>query len=190
MKNILITCLLIATGITSHFGYSNTKINHELANELATITASQPMIPIWDNEKENILLEIAVTMYQETNLRSVSLDLLGTKNVNDIKQLELFYSTDNSFKTKSSFGKIQVKGSTSKISGNLKLSKGIHYFYLSISLINNPDLTNIIKIIMEAFFFKMENNSIKFQTSPWTTVLLTNSELKIKTTLTPTAFQE
>lgn len=51
MKNILITCLLIATGITSHFGYSNTKINHELANELATITASQPMIPIWDNEK-------------------------------------------------------------------------------------------------------------------------------------------
>lgn len=118
------------------------------------------MIPIWDNEKENILLEIAVTMYQETNLRSVSLDLLGTKNVNDIKQLELFYSTDNSFKTKSSFGKIQVKGSTSKISGNLKLSKGIHYFYLSISLINNPDLTNIIKINNGAFsFFKRENNS-------------------------------
>lgn len=111
------------------------------------------MIPIWDNEKENILLEIAVTMYQETNLRSVSLDLLGTKNVNDIKQLELFYSTDNSFKTKSSFGKIQVKGSTSKISGNLKLSKGIHYFYLSISLINNPDLTNIIKINNGAFSF-------------------------------------
>lgn len=142
-------------------------------------------------KKENILLEIAVTMYQETNLRSVSLDLLGTKNVNDIKQLELFYSTDNSFKTKSSFGKIQVKGSTSKISGNLKLSKGIHYFYLSISLINNPDLRTSSKSIMEHFLFqKGKQLKLKFQTSPMDNVLLTNSELKIKTTLTPTAFQE
>lgn len=115
--------------------------------EQVQVETRTPALPVLAKKDDNKLLEISITVAdtaQAYSLTGVEIDLAGTTQIEDIKNLELLYVTDPESQQTSSFGQVSQVSSTVKIQGDQVLEPGNHSFLLVGSLQDVPLLTNRI----------------------------------------------
>ena len=118
-----------------------------VSREQVQVETSTPALPVFAKKDDNKLLEISITIAdtaQAYSLTGIEIDLSGTTQFSDIKNLQLLYVTDQEAGETSSFGQVSELSSAVKIQGDQVLEPGEHLFLLTGSLNGIPELTNRI----------------------------------------------
>ncbi len=111
---------------------------------------SQNIVPVLINKKDNPVIRIQVPIYSQADqvLSELAISLKGTTDINDIKSLRLFYTGSSAqFATKNLFGSATPSDKLIVFKGELKLSKGTHYLWLSAELNANANLLHQIDAV-------------------------------------------
>lgn len=129
-----------------------------LKSEQVQVEAHQPNLPVLAKKERNPILEIALEV-KDSALNEVTafvVDLEGTTELSDLKDLELLYVPQDSSETRPEpvpFGKAPGIDQEVRIEGNLPLEPGIHRFVLVGSLNEIPELTNNVQARLKSVEF-------------------------------------
>lgn len=120
------------------------------------ITQQRYHVPVLKLKKDNPVARIHMHIDaagKPVLLSQMTFSTTGTTDLKDIKQLRLYYAgADSGYRNLGSIDKIQLTGSTDKLSskltirGDQALSPGDHYFWLSVELNDGASLVHVITI--------------------------------------------
>lgn len=137
-----------------------------VSKDQVQVETTTPALPVFAKKDDNKLLEINITIAdtaQAYSLTGIEIDLDGTTELNDIKNLQLVYVTDQETRETSIFGAPSELASTVKIQGNQVLQPGEHQFLLTGSLHGVPELTN--KIAAQVSSLEFGERSLRVEKS-------------------------
>lgn len=118
-----------------------------ISKDQVQVVTTTPDLPVFAKRDDNKLLEISITVADTAeaySLTGIEIDLAGTTELSDLKDVRLVQVTDQETRETSTFGEATDISSTLKIQGDLVLEPGEHQFLLTGSLNGIPELTNRI----------------------------------------------
>ncbi len=116
------------------------------ASTVLRATGSQAIHPVLIRNEHNPLVRLAINppdTKPPATLESVTFSLEGTDSLDDLESLQLFDSGEtNGFLTTKRFGEPVVPAQEVEFHGNQSLKSGRHYFWLSVRIRPDADLSH------------------------------------------------
>ncbi|MCU0457768.1 MAG: exo-alpha-sialidase, partial [Bacteroidales bacterium] len=111
-----------------------------------SVTILQKQVPVLTLREGNQVMLIKLDSVKEnTTVSSVSLDLAGTTDLDDLESIKIFYRGDN-LQDSVQFGKTQSPSERITVKGKANLPSGSGYFSVSIRLKDDADILNSLII--------------------------------------------
>jgi len=125
---------------------------------------SNPVVaPVLIGKENNPVLQLRIVVSDSstnTNLRAVTLSTEGTTDPDDIEVVRIFSSKGSpEFSTAVQFGNSEKVSNQIVIQGNLPLSDGVNYFWVSYQLKSSADLLNEVQARCESI--TVDNSELK-----------------------------
>jgi len=113
------------------------------------IKAQQPVLPVLTGKDGNQVLKIelnATELPETLSVEEFKFSLEGTTNISDLVEATLYYNDEDDFENASVVQKAANLAEIFSIRGDQPLSEGMQYFWLSVSVNEQPNLTGKVGV--------------------------------------------